>query len=68
MKACNTGGGAKRELWRNIKEVTSSELDGQPVARDEGEGGLQNDPQVTLGWVDNVEMGSGDTSRKKVDS
>lgn len=67
MKVCNTGGGSKRRLLRNIKEITPSELDGQPVVRDEGEGGLQNDPQVTTGWVDNVEMGSGDTSRKKVD-
>lgn len=52
---------------RNSKEVTPSELDGQPVARDDGEGGFQNDPQVTPGWVDNVEMSFRDISRKKVD-
>lgn len=67
MKTCNTGGGTKRGLLRNSKEVTPSELDGQPVARDDGEGGFQNDPQVTPGWVDNVEMSSRDISRKKVD-
>ena len=63
MKAGNTGGGTQKGLLRNIKEINPSELGGPSAA---GKGGIREDAQVTPGWVDTVEMGSGDISRQQV--